>query len=832
MSLNGFPLAAKLLLRDWRSGELRVLAAALVIAVASMATVGFFADRVERGLTVEANRLLGADLVGVFDRPPPLSWSQEAHRLGLRTNATVRFPSMAVHGERSLLVDVKAVDPGYPLRGALLLAPAPGGAADVARGIPRPGTVWVEERLLPRLGIGVGDAVGLGEARLKVAGILVREPDSGTGLSFLGPRILLNAADLPATGLIQEGSRIQYRLLVAGPIGAVERFRDWASALLAAGQRIEDIREARPEIRGALERAERFLGLASLVAVALAGVALALAARRHLQRHLDACALLRCWGASQSRILGLFAQQFLLLGLAAGLLGVLLGLAGQQALGLLLRELIATDLPAPGPLPALQGMTMGLVLLLACVLPPLIALSKVSPLRVLRRELGFPGMGGVAAYGLAGACMAGLILWEAQDASVGGWVLGGMAGLLAAVSGLGWLFLRLTGRLAAEFPLPWRFGLANLRRRALGSVIQMAALALGIMALLLLTLVRGDLLASWKGTLPADAPNQFLVSIQADQLQPLRAFFAGNGLAAPVFHPMVRGRLVAINQRPVSSADYADDRAKRLVDREFNLSWSRQLQDDNRIVAGRWWKPEEADRRLLSLEEGIAQTLGIRMGDSLTYDLAGTRIELKVSNLRQVDWDSFRVNFFAMTPPGVLEGFPVSYVTSFHLSRAAAGVMDRLVRDFPNVLAIDVAATVARVQEIMDQVARAVEFVFLFTLLAGVAVLYAAVGATRDERVYEAAVLRTLGASARQLRAAQFAEFFAIGMFAGMLAAVGASVTAYVLSSQVFHLPFRFNPWLWVTGPLAGGAGVAAAGWLATRGGMRHPPLWAFRNAA
>jgi putative ABC transport system permease protein len=447
----------------------------------------------------------------------------------------------------------------------------------------------------------------------------------------------------------------------------------------------------------------------------------------------------------------------------------------------------------------------------------------------LRRDIGVPDTIGWLAYVLGGGAMAALILWQAQELRLGLYVLAGVVGTTIAAALLTLALIALLKRATLHAGFSWRFGLANLRRRAMGSVIQVVALGLGLMAIILLTLVRSDLLASWQKTLPPEAPNRFLVNIQNDQLEAIAAFFEQHGLAEPKLFPMVRGRLVEIDGRPVSAQDYQDERARRLVDREFNLSWASAMQPDNVIVEGRWFDEPDRGKAIVSVEEGIAQTLGIRLGTRLTYDIAGDRLEVTVASLRKVEWDSFRVNFFVVAPPGVLEDYPASWVTSFHLPPEQSALMDELVRTFPSMLVIDVAAVLAQVQRMMDQVVRAVEFVFLFSLAAGLLVLFAAVSATHDERRFDAAVMRTLGAAGAQLRAVQVAEFVFIGALAGFLAAVGASAVGWVLAHKVLNVPFEINPAVWVLGLAAGAIGVTIAGMRGTASALRTPPMQVFR---
>jgi putative ABC transport system permease protein len=829
--MNTLRLALRMLRRDWHAGELRVLIAALVLAVASVGTVGFFTDRVKGALTRQANLLLGGDLLLSADRPLPDDYAREARARGLAVVPAIKFNSMvqaATGGSAAdaVLADVKAVAAGYPLRGAITLADPALPEGTTASGIPPPGEAWIDGRLAARLNVSKGSQVAVGDKTLTVGAIVQQEPEVAGGLLSMGPKLLMNLDDVPATKLLQPGNRASYRLLVAGRVAAADAFRDWAKARLDRGQRLESIRDLRPEVRQTLERAEKFLALAALVAVMLAAVAVALAASRYLRRHLDAAAMMRCLGAPQRQMLALFALQFFALGLVSSVVGCIVALGGQQLLVTLLGAMVSTDLPPPGLLPAVAAMATGLLMLLGFALPPLFALSKVPPLRVLRRDLGMPRAGGSLAYVLGAATVALLIGWQAQDVKTGAIMVGGIAAMLAAAAVMAWCMIVLL-RLLPQHGYSWRYGLANLRRRPLGSSLQIGALGLGLMALLLLTLVRGDLMRNWRASLPADAPNAFLINVLPDQVEGVRAMLKRELHVDAQLSPMVRGRLVAINDNPLDTTRLADDGARRLGEREFNLSWMEALPRGNRVVAGQWWKPGETGD--VSLEDGIAQTLGIKLGDTLTYDIVGTRVSAKVTSLRKVDWDSFRVNFFAVFSPGVLEGMPRTYISAVRVGSGSAW-LTALLREYPNVLVIDVGAILQQVQTIIEQVARAVEFVFLFTLLGGVLVLEAAIAATQDERSLDAAILRTLGASRRQLSAAQVAEFVALGGLAGLVAAAGATAIGYVLADRAFLIPFGWNPWVWLFGVAGGAMGVAAAGWLGTRATLKQPPLAVLRQ--
>jgi putative ABC transport system permease protein len=831
-------LALRMLSRDWRAGELTVLVAALVLAVGSVGTVAFFADRVKTALTQQANLLLGADILVSGDRPLPDSLAAEARQRGLVATPALKFNSMVQRADAdaaagAVLADVKAVAAGYPLRGAIMLVDPNVADGVRASGIPPRGEAWPDARLAARLGVNPGDAINVGETVLKVGSIVQQEPEIASGILAIAPRLLINLDDVPATNLLQPGNRATYRLLVAdlSQRKLLDPYLEWLPARLSAGQRMENVRDLRPEVRQTLERADKFLGLSALVAVVLAAVAIALAASRYLRRHLDAAAMLRCFGASRGRTLALFVLQFSIVALVGSAAGIVLALAGQQLLVVLLSGIAAGDLPAPGIVPGLAAFGTGILLLLGFALPPLVALSGVPPLRVLRRDLPRPRPGGMIAYLLGASIIALLIGWQAQDVKTGAIVVGGIAALLAAAAASAWLLIVVLKRLPQR-GVTWRFGLANLRRRPLASSLQIGALALGLMALLLLTVVRGDLMQNWRASLPPDAPNHFLVNVLPDQVDGVRAALRSVTGTDTILYPMVRGRLVAVNGEPLDTMRYADTRARRLAEREFNLSWASSLSKTNRVVAGRWFGAATGTEAGISMEDGIAESLKLKLGDALTWDIAGTTVTAKITSLRKVEWDSFRPNFFTLFAPGVLESMPQTFLGAVRVpgGSQSSAWLSSLVQQYPNVLAIDVGEIIRQIQTIMEQVARAVEFVFLFTLLGGLLVLQAAIAATQDERMFDAAILRTLGASRAQLTAAQIAEFLVLGSLAGLLAATGATAIGYALSDRVFQIPFAWSPLVWFYGVGGGAAVVTLAGWLGTRGTARHPPLEVIRQ--
>jgi putative ABC transport system permease protein len=661
-----------------------------------------------------------------------------------------------------------------------------------------------------------------------VAARVVKDVDQSVGFASFAPRVLMNDADLASTGLLQEGSRISYRMMFAGDAVQMAAFR--AALRLTPNEKMEDVRDARPEIRTALERAEHFLGLAALTSAILAGVAIALAARRYVTRHLDGCAVMRCLGAQQGQLLRLFLYQFLLAGLIAVLAGLLLGYLVQDWLvGHVMPDAL---LPTPGVMPALKAAISGLALLLGFAFLPLLQLGSVPPLRVLRRELGAPEVSAWLLYGLAVLVLAALFVWQAGGFKLGLVVLGGLLTGLLVFAGLARGLLRGLTHIAG-WPAA-RHALNNLSRQ--GVAVQVVALSLGGMALLVLTLVRADLLESWQGKLPIDAPNRFVVNIQPEQLADLREFFTDKKIPVPQWLPMVKGRLLAINDKAVIGENYNEPRARSLVEREFNLSYADKMPEWNELVQGRWWKPslekgrDGEEFRELSVEEGIAKTLGMHLGDRLTYDVAGSRFTATVTSLRKVQWDSMKVNFFVIAPPRLLLDAPVSYLSSFYLPPAQAATGDALTLKFPNLLLIDTVEVIAQVRKIIDQVSQTISVVFLFTLASGLAVLYAALLSTQDERLHEAAILRTLGADNAWLRRLHLTEFAVIGLMSGLFSAASAVLLGWGLGRFVLEISVRQDGFIWLAGVAGGMVLVMLSGWLTTRKLGRMSPMRILRS--
>ncbi|MEP7296169.1 MAG: FtsX-like permease family protein [Burkholderiales bacterium] len=832
-------LAGRQMLRDFRAGELRLLVVAVMLAVAALSAVGFFANRIDGGLARDARQLLGGDAIVSSDQPAPPMFAEKARELGLTTATTAAFPSMGRapddKGGASRLVTVKAVSDAYPLRGKVTL----GRTSAAMPGAPAAGTAWVDPALLEALKLQVGDALLLGDASLRIANTIVNEPDRGAGFLAFAPRVILNQADLPATNLVQPASRVTYRLAVAAMQGGdvpVRQFVDWAEAQIKSaglrGLRVESLATGRPEMRQTLDRASKFLNLVALLAALLAAVAVGIASREFASRHLDDCAMLRVLGLPQRTIALQYLIEFTAVGLIASAAGVLLGFAVHYVFVLLLAGLVEAALPPPGIWPALFGIGVGFTLLMGFGLPPVLQLAQVPPLRVIRRDVGALKPASIAVLAAGAIGFAALLLAVASDVKMGLIAVGGFAAAIAVFALLSWLAVMVLRRAVPESRAPRWLVLATrqIAARPAFAVLQVSALSVGLLALVLLVLLRTDLVDSWRAATPKGAPNRFVINVQPEQGEAFRQRLDEAGVKGYDWFPMIRGRLVAINGKPIKLDDYADERAKRLLDREFNLSHNAQLPEHNKLSVGRW-TPDEKDA--VSVEEGLAQTLGLKLGDALQFDVGGMLAGGRITSLRKVDWSSMRVNFFVMFPTASMADVPLSYIAAYRAPETGAAAFDNaLSREFPNITSVDVSASIAQIQKVLDQVIRAVEFLFGFTLAAGLVVLFAAVTATREARSREFAVMRALGASGTLLAQVQRAELLGVGALAGVLASLAAMAVGWALARYVFEFSWNPSPWVPLAGGVAGALLALAAGWWGLREVLRRPVVQTLRQAA
>jgi putative ABC transport system permease protein len=828
--MQALRFALRNLWRDLKSGELSVLLLALMIAVLSLTAVGFFISRVSAGVGAQAAEVLAADLRLESSVPIPPKYFADAEARGLETAKILSFPTAIFNGDQNQLVAFNAVSRNYPLRGRVRIADVPFGDARETDRIPGRGEVWLDARIMAHLQVALGASIHIGAATFRVTQVLDYRPDQGGGFVNLAPAALINYDDLDATQLIQPGSRANYYALFAGRAATVADFRGYLKQAKTPAERIDDVAGSSRQLSSAIDRATRFLNLASLAAVLLAAIAVAMGARRYAARHIDTVALMKCMGASQNFVLCVSLVELSLLALFAVLIGSAFGYVGQLGLAWLLKSLIRGVLPGASLAPLPIALVTVMAMLIGFASPPLLQLKNTPPARVLRKSVSAPPLRYGMSYLLAlGALVA--ILWSlVHDTELVFGVLAGVLGVGLALALAGFGLVRLTGRLRGGVGVAWRYGLANVSRRGGGSVVQIVAFGLGLMVLLLLAVVRGDLLADWRRSLPANVPNNFLINIRPDERQALQNFLDEHHFGKPALYPMVRARMTAINSESGADLQSRGEAARGYLDREQNLTWSATLMEDNQLTAGSWWTAADAGKPLVSVSSEYAEALKLKVGDRLSFDVAGEPLTVEVSSIRKIRWDSFRPNFFLVFPPGLLDGAAGTYMTAIYLTAAQRPALGDLVRQFPTVSVFDVDAILKQIREIMDRASLAVQYVFLFTLVAGVIVLLAAVQSTRDERRYESAMLRTLGASRMTVLQGVAAEFSALGFLSGTLAAMGATVIGMLLARRLFSLEYTLDPLVWVAGLVCGTVLVGLSGTLATRSVINTPPIVTLRD--
>ena len=817
--------------RELRSGEVLVLLAAVSLAVAALTAVGFLTDRIGKAVARQANEVLAADLRLRSQAPVPDEWREIAAEFNLQTADTMSFPSVVFHGDENALSSIKVVSDNYPLRGAVRVADELFGEQREVDGIPAAGEVWADGALLARVGADVGDRLDIGELHLRVSAILTYRPDQSIGFASLAPTVILNIADIGASGLIGEGSRVRYALLVAGDDDDVAAFSDAISDKLPDEIRIRSQEESSERAYNAADRAQRFLSLTAVISLLLSAVAVAMSARRFAHRRMDTVALMKSLGATQGFVIKVALVQLLLLGLLGVLAGSVVGYVAEELLAGILADLLAGDLPDTGLRPVILASGSAMVLLLGFALPSMIQLRNTPPLRVLRHDEMPPAPSRLLVGGLSLAAVALLLYRSVGDPRMLAIMIGGIIIIAVALYLVGRGLVAMIGRARSGVGVAWRYGLANVSRRGRDSAVQVVAFGLGITVLLLLTLVRTDLLEGWRATLDEDAPNHFLINIQPREVDSVAALFAANEMEVPTFTPLVRARMMTINGESVKERTYPNEEGEWLANREANLSWSANLSSSNEILEGEWWPTDYDGPPLVSIEAESAMNAGLAIGDQLKFFVAGREVEAQIASIRKVNWDSFQPNFFMVLSPGALDGMPTTFISSMRIAPDQQRMLIDLMRKHPSISVIDLGAILQQVRGIIEKASLAVQAVFVFTLAAGIAVLFAAVQSTIDERRFESAMLRALGARRRTVFAGVMAEFAALGAAAGVLASAGASVLAAVVAVKLFELPYEFNPLIWLAGVGAGIFVVCISGFFAARGAINAAPVDVLRGA-
>ncbi|MDG1818943.1 MAG: ABC transporter permease [Porticoccaceae bacterium] len=825
-------LALKMLLRSRRGGQLGLIFSALVLAVAVVTSVALLAERVERALVKESSSFLAADLVVSSSQATDADWLEQAEQQGIRTARIASFASMTFAGDEMHLASIKAVESSYPLRGAVKRSTVPFATEEsdieTIESGPKPGELWVDSRLLPLLNIELGDTVDVGDGSFKVSHILIEEPDSGSSFSAYGARILMNWADLPASGVIQPGSRVSYRFLIAANKENTDKFDkyvDWLNQQLDVHDRIITPDEAQASIASTMDKGRRFLLLAGSIGVVLAGIALALASHHFANGQLLQVALFKSWGISANRVRKLYTQQIVLLAIGGSLMGLLIGWGFHQLLVSAVREWLPIALPMAGARPWITGFATGILCLVGFTLPALWHLPTQSPLAVLRRDTQAQSLNSLIRGSLGILTVAVLLFWYSENLYLSMAILLGFGITALASIAVGLVLLRLGKTYGHWMGSIWRLALSNLWRRKKPSLIQMVGFSGAIALLMIMTVVRTSLVDEWRWQLAEDAPNHFLVNVAAYELGGVKNLVDQRDLETAGWYSMVRGRITHLNNQPPSELAVDGHESLR---RELNLSWTSDLPEGNKIVQGQWWDTTAAGTNNLapvSLEEELLHELGLTLGDTVRFSVGGLSFDAVVTSTRSLNWDSMTPNFYFLFPEGYLEDYPRTHMTSLYIPSEDKLLVNDLLRSYPTVQVIELDKIIDRIRSIVSQVTRGLEMMTLLILGCGILVMFAAVSLSMSERLQESAILRTLGSSRRLILGVQWVEFTTLGLMAGFLAALGAEFAVAMLQRFMFSLPFSWHSWLWIAGPLGGGLLVGLLGVVYSRKAVTQPPL-------
>lgn len=833
-SVKPMKFSLRLLWRDARSGELTLFIAALALAVLTVTSISLFSERLQKALTFQATTLLAADLVLESTEVVSTEMVTGTWVKNLSTAQLVQFPSMIFAGDEMFLAAIKAVSEGYPLRGQLKIAQQPFTQGAVTESGPAVGEAWLDSRLFDLLGIVLGDEVWIGENSFLVTAVLVSEPDSGNTWWSLGPRVLFHLADLEKTKVIQPGSRVNYRYLFSGDSQQLTNYRRWLEPKLLKSQRIISLQQERPGVGQALQRAEKFLLLAGLLGVLLASIAVAMAARRYSSRHIDMVAVVKTLGMTPSQLGSMVLMQLSLLTLIGVLLGTGLGWMMHHIFLWAIASWLPQQLPASSMAPYALGAGTGLICSFGFALPLIWQLRNIPALHVLRRDKINLSWSSSGFYIFSSLAIFLLMIIYSHNILLSVLVFGGVL-LFAGCSGLlAWGLLAAVKKITIQAGSVWHLAVASVYRHLGQSIVQVVVFALLIMLLLVSVLLRTSMINEWRLQLPQDTPNHFLINIAPHQLQALENVLIENKLNSVGLYPMVRGRLLKINN------ELAVNKARRQVgelSRALNLTWSSQLPEDNQLQAGQWWETGQYDYQKpalgrVSIEKQLANNLGVKVGDQLTFTIANENLQVTVASIRELAWDKMRPNFYFIFEPGTLEKYSATYITSFYLPLNNKLFINTLLRQFPTVTIFEIDKMINQVSSMVTQVSRAIELVLGLILVAGGLILIACVQSSIDQRLQENALLRTLGASRRLILGSLWMEFALLGAVAGIMAALGAEGLAWVLQHLVFKMQHHIHLWLWWFGPLGGLGIVSVLGVFFCRQVVQVPPLRVLREEA
>lgn len=824
--MGDFKLTAQQAWRSVKAGEYRVLLASLILAVACATLLGVVGERIQGALTQETARISGGDLVISGRKPASLELKDEFTQAGLSWSEKVQLTSMASFSSDFLLVNLNAVDANYPLLGEVRLQ-GKGNKVWKQATPPALGEIWVEPGLALRLGVEIGDDMKVGGVSFTLAALIVETPDQTGGFSSFSPKAIAHLDSLEGSPLLGPLSRARWRLGVTGDTEKLKLLTQTLPEQLEGHQRLRDFKESQPGIARAMSEGQRYLAMAGLVAVLLAALAVALATQRQAKRQAKEVALLRCLGQSRARVQKLILLQLFWLGLAAGLVGGLLGYLGHWGLIELLSPVLPLNLPAASFKPMIAAIILALWLLLGFSLAPLLSLGQVSPLAVLQSRPWQLTYSAWLTYGLAAIATLGLGWWLSGDWLLTLWTLVGLGGIGLVVTATGWLLLSLAMKKLDSLAWYWRQGLRRLGRNPAETLLQLSTFTLAFTAVLLVARGGEQLMTDWQSQLPEERPNQFAMDVQPYEKQAFEAVLDERGLAHSQLYPLLRARLTHINEQEAVKAVPETAENDNALRRELNLTWSAELPEGNKLEAGVWWQdlPPAQDELLpVSVEASVAKRLNLDLNDQLTFNLAGTPLQTRIVSLREVRWESFNPNFYVIFPPKVLENKAHTFLASFVLPEDEASFMRHLTQQFPSVAFLDVRAMLAQAEGILRQLSLGVQYLLGFVLLAGLLVTWALMMASLDARKREQVLLKVLGASKPSLAKRQALEFVVLGGLAGTLAALLGELLYSLIAGKLLNLPWSPAPLFWIAPPLIGALLLAGFAHLALRESLQTPP--------
>jgi putative ABC transport system permease protein len=825
-------LAFKLLLRNWRSGELKLLSISLVLAVAVLSGISIFTNRLDTSLRLQSNAILGADSTIESPTAIPKVWAEQASAAQVKSSNVTTFESMLYAGDEMILASVKAVGERFPLRGEVEISEKPFSTnakdTSLANGVPLSGEVWLDSRLFASLHLKIGDRVQVGERQMRASKVLIREPEQ---FSF-NPRLLMNEADLASTKVIQPGGRVTYRFLIASDdIKVLNTYLAQLKTQLTPGQEIIDPAQMMERMSRVSKNGKQFLLLSTIIAVLLAGVAIAIAARQFSERHTNQVAMMKSLGVSASRIRQLYFLQLFLLSAIASVVGLGFGQLIQEVVAQSLQEVYHFKLSAPTVEPYVFSFLSGILCIVFFALPALWFLPAVSPLKILRRELTVKATQVWIQTLLALTAIVSLIAVFSRDLLLTLIISGGLICMILVSMLIAWALLSISRLLAARLKGYWRLAFANIYRRKAQNMMQIIVFGVAIMSLLILTIIRSSIMDEWSASIPAKADNHFLINIGPDEVVDIKSMLDEKKLHYQPIYPLLRARIAQINGK---TPDAAFRKKSRTLEMENEVSWMEQMIEGDSITEGLWWdkwQRSAADLPGVSVAAESAKNMGLKIGDRIRFSIAGLELDAEVASFRKMTPTATRNSYSFLFEPHGMKDFTPSYTTGFYLAPDQKSFVMQLLGKHPNVAVLELDRMIAQMKSIIKQVTDAVMLVLLLSVAAGGLVLLSAVSSSIDNRKQENGLLRAFGSSKSLILGSVLVEFAVIGVLAGSVAIIASELILVALQTMVLNAPVRPHYWYWFLSPVASAILLAVLGCFACRHVVTTPPSTVLRGA-